>query len=66
MNCSYCATLQLTAYGRIGVRMQTVVSPVELAHKQGVENAIRQSHLMEVRIVLAIPRKQLHAKNLHV
>ena len=46
--------------------MQTVVSPVVLAHKQGLENAIRQSHLMEVRIVLAIPRKQLHAKNLHV
>ena len=46
--------------------MQTVVSPVELAHKQGAENAIRQSHLMEVPLVLGIPQKQLRVKKLHV
>ena len=52
--------------GRIGLLMMIVVWHVELAHKQEVENAILQSPLMEDRIVMGIPQKQLRVKKMHV
>ena len=52
--------------GPIGVCMMTAALLVELAHKQGIENAIRQSHLMEDQLVMGIPQKQLRVKKMHV
>ena len=52
-------------HGRIGVRMQTVVSPVELAHKQGVETATRLRPSMEAPIARGIPQKPKVVKKVH-
>ena len=52
--------------GPIGLLMMIVVWHVELDHKQEVENAIRQSHLMEDQLVMGIPQKQLRVKKMHV
>ena len=44
--------------GPIGVCMMTAVLVVELAHKQGIENAIHLNRPMEAQLVLVIHQKQ--------
>ena len=46
--------------------MVTVVPPVHLAHKQGLENANHQNRLMEDQCVLGTPQKQPSVKKMHV
>ena len=43
--------------GPIGVCMMTAALLVELAHKQGLENAIHLNHRMEDQLVMGIPQK---------